>query len=68
MALSISLSAAVLAIAGGSSLASAQIVAQDGRGGIDPISARADFLAANPGAGIYDDEPVRGGRVSRVYG
>ncbi|MFN9126288.1 MAG: hypothetical protein ACK5WD_10715, partial [bacterium] len=34
----------------------------------DPLSARADFLAANPGAGIYDDEPVRGGRVSRVYG
>jgi len=33
-----------------------------------PISARVDFLAANPGAGIYDDEPVRGGRVSRVYG
>ena len=35
---------------------------------IDPISARAAFLAANPGAGIYDDEAERGGRVSRVYG
>ena len=34
----------------------------------NPVTARADFLAANPGAGIYDDEPVRGGRLSRVYG
>jgi len=37
---------------------------------VDPIviEARRAFLEANPGAGIYDDEPVRGGRLSRVYG
>ena len=36
----------------------------------DPATtqAREAFLAANPGAMIYDDEPVRGGRVGRIHG
>ncbi|MEY3143900.1 MAG: hypothetical protein RLY21_2393, partial [Planctomycetota bacterium] len=34
----------------------------------DSLAARNAFLEANPRAAVYQDEPVRGGRVSRVYG
>jgi deoxycytidylate deaminase len=54
------------------STALAQIVIENEPAGFDPLAARTafltEFLEANPGAGIYVDEPERGGRVSRVYG
>ncbi|MEY3143871.1 MAG: hypothetical protein RLY21_2364, partial [Planctomycetota bacterium] len=71
-----SIAATILAGAVLSSAASAQILnhgsskpgSEEAAVRIDPAAARAAFLTANPGAGIYEDEPVRGGRVSRVYG
>ncbi len=71
-----SLAATILAGTALSSAASAQILNQgsakptseEAAVRIDPVGARAAFLSANPGAGIYDDEAERGGRVSRVYG